>query len=172
MSARPMPCLPPSALSFASSLAGDILLPLTAMASPLAKVISTASALSGARLPDDRADLFNEIVELLLKRWTEHAGDEKSLREALDPKIASPDFVARNLTVILHNEERGKAQVSKPLGQGDAAHDVAEADVVRAVSTDQNHAHDRSSPSGTGNDLLDSLDDIFHILVGHGREER
>ena len=51
-------------------------------------LLTLAAATSSGRLPEDRADLFNEIVELLLKRWTEHAGDEKSLRDALDPQLS------------------------------------------------------------------------------------
>ncbi|OQW94990.1 MAG: hypothetical protein BWK77_08290, partial [Verrucomicrobia bacterium A1] len=35
------------------------------------------------RLPDDRADLYNEVVELLLQRWNETIGADRGLLDAL-----------------------------------------------------------------------------------------
>ena len=36
------------------------------------------------RLPEDRADLYNEVVELLLQRWNEQVGADRGLLDALD----------------------------------------------------------------------------------------
>ena len=36
------------------------------------------------RLPDDRADLYNEVVDLLLQRWNETSGADQGLLTALD----------------------------------------------------------------------------------------
>ncbi len=49
--------------------------------SPL--LLTLTAALSGTRLPDDRVDLYKEIVDLLLARWTEDKKGQRSLQAAL-----------------------------------------------------------------------------------------
>lgn len=55
-------------------------------------LLTLTAALSGTHLPDDRADLFNEIVELLLKRWTEASGSNRSLRDELGRDLKLDDL--------------------------------------------------------------------------------
>jgi formylglycine-generating enzyme required for sulfatase activity len=55
-------------------------------------LLTLTASLSACHLPDDRADLFNEIVELLLKRWTMRSGADKSLREAVGRDLRHEDI--------------------------------------------------------------------------------
>jgi hypothetical protein len=55
-------------------------------------LLTLTASLSATHLPDDRADLFNEIVDLLLKRWTKRSGSDLSLREAVGRDLRHEDI--------------------------------------------------------------------------------
>jgi formylglycine-generating enzyme required for sulfatase activity len=67
------------------------------------------------RLPDDRADLYNEVVELLLQRWNENIGADRGLLEALAvPTLKLPDLRVRieELALEVHAAHAGKDGVA------------------------------------------------------------
>jgi formylglycine-generating enzyme required for sulfatase activity len=86
------------------------------------------------RLPDDRTDLYNEVVELLLQRWNESTGADRGLLDALQRPgltLAHIRGVLERLAFELHGSPAGKqgaAYISqgtlvanlKPLLGGDA----------------------------------------------------
>ncbi len=74
------------------------------MANPL--LLTLTAALSGTHLPDDRADLFDKIVELLLRRWTEANGAATSLRTRLDRPIRQED-IRRKMEECAFEAHRG-----------------------------------------------------------------
>ncbi len=49
------------------------------------------------RLPDDRADLYDEVVKLLLQRWSETSGAERGLLDAL----AIPDLTLDHVREVM-----------------------------------------------------------------------
>jgi len=55
-------------------------------------LLTLTASLSGTHLPDDRADLFDQIVELLLGRWTRRSGSDKSLLEAVGCELPHKDI--------------------------------------------------------------------------------
>lgn len=55
-------------------------------------LLTLTASLSATHLPDDRADLFHEIVDLLLKRWTQRGGADLSLREAVGRDLRHEDI--------------------------------------------------------------------------------
>jgi formylglycine-generating enzyme required for sulfatase activity len=60
---------------------------------PLLLTLMATLHTSRGKLPDDRADLYNDIVELLLWHWNESKGEEKGLLDALDvPGLKLPDL--------------------------------------------------------------------------------
>jgi formylglycine-generating enzyme required for sulfatase activity len=76
------------------------------MANPL--LLTLTAALSGTHLPDDRADLFDKIVDLLLRRWTEANGAAPSLRERLGRAIRQED-IRRKMEECAFEAHRGHA---------------------------------------------------------------
>ncbi len=74
------------------------------MANPL--LLTLTAALSGTHLPDDRADLFDKIVDLLLRRWTEANGAILSLRERLGRAIRQED-IRRKMEECAFEAHRG-----------------------------------------------------------------
>ena len=51
---------------------------------PLLLTLMASLHTSRRRLPDDRADLYNESVDLLMLRWNQKIDADKALLEALD----------------------------------------------------------------------------------------
>ncbi len=85
---------------------------LLALASnPLLLTLMATLHSNRARLPDDRADLYNEVVDLLLERWNKPSGADRGLIDAL----AIPTLTLANLREPIeqlafdaHVEHRGK----------------------------------------------------------------
>ena len=83
---------------------------------PLAKtpLLLTLMALlhsNRGRLPDDRVDLYNETVELLLRRWSLEDGDERTLMQGLevsDIKWSSVRRVIQQLAFEVHAQSAGR----------------------------------------------------------------
>lgn len=69
-------------------------------------LLTLTASLSAQHLPDDRADLYNEIVELLLKHWTKRIGSDLSLREAVGCSIRLED-IRQKIEECAFNAHRG-----------------------------------------------------------------
>lgn len=77
------------------------------------------------RLPDDRADLYNEVVELLLQRWNENVNADRGLLESLAvPTLKLPDLrlPIEKLAFEVHAGHSGK----------DGVADIPESRLLRA----------------------------------------
>jgi formylglycine-generating enzyme required for sulfatase activity len=79
------------------------------------------------RLPDDRADLYEESVELLLLRWNRQIGADKALRD----ELALPDLKHSDLRRVL--DKLAFATHERNVGQ-DGAADIAEHRLVQAFA--------------------------------------
>jgi formylglycine-generating enzyme required for sulfatase activity len=82
---------------------------------PLLLTLMATLHTNRARLPDDRADLYNEVVELLLQRWNETSGADQGLLEALQiPTLKLGDLreVMEQLAFDAHTAHAGKGGVA------------------------------------------------------------
>ncbi|MBI5564433.1 MAG: SUMF1/EgtB/PvdO family nonheme iron enzyme [Chloroflexi bacterium] len=87
------------------------------------------------RLPDDRADLYNEVVDLLLQRWNETSGADLGLLTALDIpslRLSSLRETIEQLAFDAHVAAGAQAaSVGGPTGRPDTA-DISEVALLRA----------------------------------------
>ena len=93
---------------------------------PLLLTLMATLRSNGKKLPDDRADLYDAVVELMLIRWNENTQADQGLRDTLE----FPDFNLGNLREILeklafevHGRHAGKA----------GAADIPQGDLVAAL---------------------------------------
>jgi len=77
-------------------------------------LLTLTASLSACHLPQDRADLFDEIVELLLTRWTTRSGSDKSLREAVGCDLQHKDIRQKieSCAFAAHRSQAGQAGVA------------------------------------------------------------
>lgn len=77
-------------------------------------LLTLTAGASATHLPDDRADLFKQIVELLLLRWTERSGSGQNLRDALgrDIKLDEIRQKIEQCAFDAHREHVGKDGVA------------------------------------------------------------
>ena len=81
------------------------------------------------RLPDDRADLYDESVDLLMLRWNRQIGADKALLEELgDPSLKLSDVreVLEELAFAVHTESLADG------ARGDGTADIGEDRLIRA----------------------------------------
>ena len=92
---------------------------------PLLLTLMATLHSSRGKLPDDRADLYNDIVELLLWHWNESKGDEQGLLAALDmPSLKLAD--------IRRKIEQVAFQAHEAQGGAEGPADIDGDDIVRA----------------------------------------
>ena len=107
------------------------------------------------RLPDDRADLYNEVVELLLQRWTENIGADRGLLEALAvPTLKLPDLRLRieELALEVHAAHAGK----------DGVADIAEGRLLTAFRDLLGGSMDKAAL------VVDYIEKRAGLLLGQG----
>jgi hypothetical protein len=91
---------------------------------PLLLTLMATLHTSRGKLPDDRADLYNDIVELLLWHWNESKGEEKGLLDALDvPGLKLPD--------IRRKIEQVAFEAHEAQGHQEGPADIACDDIIR-----------------------------------------
>jgi predicted NACHT family NTPase len=104
---------------------------------PLLLTLMTTLHTNRGRMPDDRVDLYNESVELLLLRWNRQIGADKALLDELDVsglKLSDLREVLEELAFKVHEQS---------VGQKGAA-DVGEDKLVRAFCPLLNNSKDYS----------------------------
>ena len=107
------------------------------------------------RLPDDRADLYNEVVELLLQRWNENIGADRGLLEALQvPTLKLPDLRLRieELALEVHAASAGK----------DGMADIAEGRLLTAFRDLLGGSMDKAAL------VVDYIEKRAGLLLGQG----
>ena len=124
---------------------------------PLLLTLMATLHTNRGRLPDDRADLYAESVDLLMLRWNQQIGADKALLDALGiPGLKLKDLreVTEKLAFDLHRTTIGHAGAS----------DVAEHTLVNAFR-----------PLLKSKDKADLVVDYIEkragLLVGHGEKE-
>ena len=79
---------------------------------PLLLTLMAALNTNRGRLPDDRVDLYNESVDLLMTRWNQKVGADKALLDELDiPSLKLSDLreVLEELAFNLHERDVSSA---------------------------------------------------------------
>ena len=111
------------------------------------------------RLPDDRADLYNEVVELLLQRWNETIGADRGLLDAL--KIQSLKLGNLREQIEQLAFEAHAANVGK---EGTA--DIAEGDLLTAFCPLLGGSRDKAAL------VVAYIEKRAGLLLGQGPRER
>ena len=110
------------------------------------------------RLPDDRADLYNESVDLLMLRWNRQIGADQALLD----KLAMPDLKLTDLREAL--EQLAFEEHQKSVGQEGTA-DIGEDRLVRAflplLKGDRNKAVI----------VVDYIEKRAGLLIGQGEKD-
>jgi predicted NACHT family NTPase len=110
------------------------LLPLTR--NPLLLTLTATLHANRGRLPEDRADLYNESVDLLMLRWNRQIGADKALLDELAiPTLKLSDLreVLEELAFKVHEESANQNEgADLVLLQNEGTADIGEDRLVRA----------------------------------------
>ncbi|MBA2591669.1 MAG: NACHT domain-containing protein [Pseudomonadota bacterium] len=131
------------------------LLPLAR--NPLLLTLMATLHTNRGRLPDDRADLYNESVDLLLLRWNRQIGADKALLDELAlPSLKLSDLreVLEELAFEVHEQNVGK--------EGTA--DIGEDRLVRAFRPLLNKSKDKADV------VVDYIEKRAGLLIGQGEK--
>lgn len=107
------------------------------------------------RLPEDRADLYNEVVELLLQRWNETIGADRGLLDAL----AIPSLKLGDLREVI--QQLAFATHEKHVGQ-DGVADLPEGDLLAAL-------RELTKDTGKAALALEYIEKRAGLLLGQGK---
>ncbi len=110
------------------------------------------------RLPDDRVDLYDETVTLLLERWNKDVGDDRALLVALNV----PTLTLRHLRITLQKLAFEVHEANE--GQEGVA-DIGEARLLRAFS------HDLGGSLDKAREVLAFIERRAGLLLGLGARE-
>jgi formylglycine-generating enzyme required for sulfatase activity len=120
----------------------------------LLTLMATLHSIRG-RLPDDRADLYSESVDLLLARWNQHIGTDRALLDALDvPGLKLSDLreALEALAFDIHARNIGR--------EGTA--DIPEHRLVNAFLPLLNQSKDKADR------VVDYIEKRAGLLMGQG----
>jgi len=132
------------------------LLPLAR--NPLLLTLMTTLHTNRGRLPEDRADLYNESVDLLILRWNRQIGADQALLEAL----AMPSLKLSDLREVL--EEVAFKVHGRNCGQEGAA-DIGEDRLVRAFCPLLGNSKDKADR------VVDYIEKRAGLLIGQGERD-
>ncbi len=132
------------------------LLPLAR--NPLLLTLMATLHTNRGRLPDDRADLYNESVDLLLLRWNRQIGADKTLLD----ELALPALKLSDLREVL--EELAFKVHEENVGQEGTA-DIGEDRLVRAFSPLLNNSKDKADV------VVDYIEKRAGLLIGQGEKD-
>ncbi|MDD2775296.1 MAG: SUMF1/EgtB/PvdO family nonheme iron enzyme [Gallionella sp.] len=110
------------------------------------------------KIPDDRVDLYDESVELLLLRWNRQIGADKALLDELsmpDLKLSALRGVLEKLAFTIHEENVGREAVA----------DVGEDKLVRAFCPLLGNSKDKASI------VVEYIEKRAGLLVGQGEKD-
>jgi len=125
---------------------------------PLLLTLMATLHTNRGRLPDDRADLYNESVDLLLLRWNQ----EISAGKALLDELAIPGLKLSDLREVL--EELAFKVHEQNVGQEGTA-DVGEDRLVRAFRPLLNNSMDKASV------VVEYIEKRAGLLIGQGEKD-
>jgi formylglycine-generating enzyme required for sulfatase activity len=126
--------------------------------SPLLLTLMAQLNTARGRLPDDRVDLYNESVELLLLRWNRQIGADKALLDELAlPSLRLSDLreALEELAFKIHQQNVGL--------EGTA--DIGADRLVRAFCPLLNHSRDKAEI------VVDFIEKRAGLLVGQGEKD-
>jgi formylglycine-generating enzyme required for sulfatase activity len=132
------------------------LLPLAR--NPLLLTLMATLHTNRGRLQDDRFDLYNDSVDLLLVRWNQQVGADKALLDALNVpglKLSSLREVLEGLAFKVHGENVGQ--------EGTA--DIGEDLLVRAFRPLLQGSRDKAAM------VVDYIDTRAGLLIGQGPKD-
>ncbi len=111
------------------------------------------------RLPDDRADLYHEVVELLLQRWNETIGADRGLLNALQ----IPDLKLANLREVI--EQLAYKAHAANVGGNDLA-DISEATLLEAFCPLLGNSLDKARL------VVDYIERRAGLMLGQGPRDK
>ena len=126
---------------------------------PLLLTLMATLHTNRARLPEDREDLYNEVVELLLQRWNETSGADQGLLEALemrDLKLGDLREVMQKLAFDAHRASSGKSGLA----------DIAENVLLGELKPLLRNSSDKAEIA------LRYIEDRAGLLLGQGERGR
>ncbi|MBK7955261.1 MAG: SUMF1/EgtB/PvdO family nonheme iron enzyme [Candidatus Accumulibacter sp.] len=129
------------------------------------------------RLPDDRADLYNDSVELLMLRWNRQIGADRALLDELAIPTLKPSDLREVLEELAFNVHQ-QSVVSEPLvhaghrDPGTAATagtagtaDIGEDRLIRAFRPLLKHSRDKAAV------VVDYIEKRAGLLIGQGERD-
>ena len=125
---------------------------------PLLLTLMTTLHSNTTRLPEDRADLYDQSVDLLMQRWNRRIGAEKALLETLEKPtltLAHLRGVVEKLAFESHKDNVG----------AEGAADIGEGKLRRAFSTLLDGSHDKAGV------VVRYIEERAGLLLGLGEKE-
>jgi formylglycine-generating enzyme required for sulfatase activity len=129
---------------------------------PLLLTLMATLHANRGRLPDDRADLYNESVDLLILRWNRQVGADKALLEELAiPTLKLSDLreVLEELAFKVHEESASRE------ADADGTADIGEDRLVRAFRPLLQGSRDKAAV------VVAYIEKRAGLLVGQGEKD-
>jgi formylglycine-generating enzyme required for sulfatase activity len=126
---------------------------------PLLLTLMATLHTNRGRLPDDRADLYNDVIDLLMQRWNEAIGADKGLLDSLNVaglRLANFRSKIEQLAYEAHEANVG--------AQGAA--DIPRGDLVRAFSPLLGGSDDKAKL------VVDYIEKRAGLLLGQGEKNK
>ena len=133
---------------------------------PLLLTLMATLHANRGRLPDDRADLYNESVDLLMLRWNRQIGADKALLDELAiPTLKLSDLreVLEELAFKVHEESAARQGDADAAPDGTA--DIGEDRLVRAFRPLLQGSRDKAAV------VVDYIEKRAGLLVGQGEKD-
>jgi formylglycine-generating enzyme required for sulfatase activity len=140
------------------------LLPLAR--NPLLLTLMATLHTNRGRLPDDRADLYDESVDLLMLRWNRQIGADKALLDALAvPTLKLSDLreVLEELAFRVHQENAVEGWAATGGQEGTA--DIGEDRLIRAFRPLLGGSRDKAAM------VVDYIEKRAGLLIGQGEKD-
>lgn len=128
------------------------------MRNPLLLTLVALLHNNNSKVPDDRADLYEKSVELLLERWNQSSGADKALRdELLMPQLKLSDVRVKlqKLAFDIHQQGAGRK----------GALDIGEGRVLAALRPLLNNDHNKAAL------VSDYIERRAGLLLGQGERD-
>jgi len=125
---------------------------------PLLLTLMATLHTNKGRLPDDRADLYNDSVELLMLRWNRQIGADQALLDVLDItglRLSDLRGMLEELAFKVHEQNVGREGVA----------DIGEDRLVRAFRPLLNNSKDKADV------VVDYIEKRAGLLVGQGEKD-
>ena len=119
------------------------------------------------RLPDDRADLYNDSVDLLMLHWNEHIGAHTALLDGWSVpglKLSGLREVLEELAFRVHEENVVRRRLLRPGGRPKARRTSARAVCVRAFRPLLGDSRDKAAV------VVDYIEKRAGLLIGQGEK--